>query len=148
MHRSGDESEDAFDEADLLGDIALCQPSNLSFADHVHCFIALDGSFCSGERAEAQARIDPPFDRTVILLHNIIEIRDHAAATSLAECMIARQFLNHIGIRGVSVHSDHPRARMVWCSERFAEEGSNGSQIASFRKKEVDGCAARVHSPI
>jgi hypothetical protein len=45
----------------------------MSFADDVHCFIALDGSFCSGERAEAEARIDPPFDRTMILLHNIVD---------------------------------------------------------------------------
>jgi hypothetical protein len=57
MYRSGGESEDAFDEADLLGDIALCQSSNLSFADDVHCFIAFDGSFCSGERAEAEVTL-------------------------------------------------------------------------------------------
>jgi hypothetical protein len=41
-----------------------------------HCFIALDGSFCSGEREEAEAHIDPPFDRTVILLHNIVDMSD------------------------------------------------------------------------
>jgi len=92
MYRSDAESEDAFDEANLLGDIARCQPLNLSFADHVHCFIALDGSFRSGERAEAEARIDPPFDRTVILLDNIVEIRNHATATSLARRMIPLQF--------------------------------------------------------
>src|SRR5438270_8719572 len=103
MYRSGGESEDALDEADLLGNIALCQPSNLSFADHVHRLIALDRSFCTGERAEAEARIDPPFDRTMILLDNIVEIRHHAAATSLAECMISLQFVNHIGIRRVPV---------------------------------------------
>jgi hypothetical protein len=48
----------------------------------------LDGPFRTGERAEAEARTDPPFDRTVILLDNIVEIRDHAAATSLAQCLI------------------------------------------------------------
>jgi hypothetical protein len=68
MYRSGSESENAFEEADLLVDIALCQSSNLSFADDVHCFIALHSSFCSGERAEAEPHIEPPFDRTVILL--------------------------------------------------------------------------------
>jgi hypothetical protein len=34
----------------------------------------LDGPFRTGERAEAEARTDPPFDRTVILLDNIVEI--------------------------------------------------------------------------
>ena len=114
-------------------------------ADHVHCFIALEGPFRTGERAEAEARTDPPFDRTVILLDNIVEIRDHAAATSLAQCMIPLQFVNNIGVRRVSVHIDHPRARVVWCSERFVEECPSGGHIASLREKEVNGRAARVY---
>jgi hypothetical protein len=84
----------------------------------------LDGSFRAGERAEAEARIDPPFDRTMILLDNIVEIRDHATATSLAQCMIPLQFVNNTGIRRVPVHIDHPWARMTWCSERLTVVGS------------------------
>jgi hypothetical protein len=49
VNRSVGKSEHAFDEADLFGDVALRQPSTLSFADHVHCFIALDGPFRTGE---------------------------------------------------------------------------------------------------
>jgi hypothetical protein len=79
------ESEDALDEADLLSDIILCQPANLPFANHVHCFIALNRSFCGGKRAEAETRIDAPFDRPVILFDDIVEIRDYPAATALAE---------------------------------------------------------------
>src|SRR3954449_4524227 len=69
--RSGSEPKDVFDESDLLSDVALCQPANLSFADHVRRFIALDGPFPAGERAEAKARLDAPFDSTVILLDDI-----------------------------------------------------------------------------
>src|SRR3954470_6631522 len=69
--RSGSEPKDVFDESDLLSDVALCQPANLSFADHVRRFIALDGPFPAGERAEAKARIDALFDSTVILLDDI-----------------------------------------------------------------------------
>ena len=98
MRRSGSEPEDAFHEADLFNNVALYQPSNLSFANHVHCFIALDGSWRARERAEAEARIDPPFDRTVILFHNVVEIRNDATATSLAECMSPLQFVNNTGI--------------------------------------------------
>ena len=43
-------------------------------------FVAFDNSFCSAQGTEAKAYIDPRFDRTVILLDNIVEIRDHAAA--------------------------------------------------------------------
>ena len=124
----------------MFSDVALCQPSNLSFADHVHCFVALDSSLRGRERAEAEARLDPPFDRTVILLDNVVEVRDDATATSLTECMSPLQFLNNTRIGRVPVHIDHPRARMTWRSERFAEERSSGKHIASLRKKEVDGC--------
>src|SRR5437868_12416456 len=141
VYRSGGETKEPCDETDLLGAIALCRPSNLSFADHVHCFIALDRSFYSGKRAEAEARIDPPFDRTVILLDNIVEVRDNAAATSLAECMILLQFVNNLGIRRVPVHIDHPRARVTWCRQRFAEEYSSGRRVASLGKKKVNRCA-------
>jgi hypothetical protein len=82
----------------LFSDVALCQPSNLSFADHVHCFIALDRSLRARERAEAEARLDPPFNRTVILFDNVIEIRDDATTASLAEYMSPLQFVNNTGI--------------------------------------------------
>lgn len=38
-------------------------------AGHMHRFIALDRPFGTREKAEARARIDPPFDPTGILLH-------------------------------------------------------------------------------
>src|SRR4051812_7478716 len=78
------------------------------------CFVALDRSLRPRERAEAEARLDPPFDRTVILLDNVVEVRDDATATSLAECMSPLQFVNNTGIRRVPVDIDHPRARMTW----------------------------------
>src|SRR5437763_8328078 len=90
-------------------DVSFCQPSNLSFADHVHCFIALDRSLRARERAEAEARLYAPFDGTVILLDNVVEVRDDTTATSLPECMSPLQFVNNTGIRRVPVHIDHPR---------------------------------------
>jgi hypothetical protein len=119
-NRTGRESEDAFNGADLLSDIALCQPSNFSFADHVHCFIALDSTLCRGERAKAEARIDPRFDRTVILFDNIVEIRDHASATSLAECMIPVQFVNNIAICQTTVASEVRRSLSGYVAEAYA----------------------------
>src|ERR1700759_827993 len=100
------ESEDDLDEVKLARDITLCQPSNLPFADHVHRFIALDRPLGARKRAEAQTRVDPPFDRTMILLDNIVEIGNDTAATSPAERVIPFQFVNHSGI-GVTVHIDH-----------------------------------------
>ena len=77
----------------------------------MHCLIALNRSLCSGERAEAEARIDSSFDCAVILLDNIVEVGDHAAATSLAECMTSLQLVDHFGVRRIPVYIDHSRAR-------------------------------------
>ncbi len=126
----------------------FAQPSNLPFADHMHRFIALDRPLGAGEGAKAQARVYPPFDRTMILLNNIVEIGNHAAATSPAECMIPFQFANHSGIGGVTVHIDHTWARAVRFRKRLAKERSSRRQIASRRKIEVDRGASRVHRPI
>jgi hypothetical protein len=38
----------------------------------------------------------------MIRLDNIVEIRDHAAATSLAQCTIPLQFVNNIGVREIA----------------------------------------------
>jgi len=95
MRRSDTEPEEESDEADLFSDVALCQPSNLSLADHMHCFISLDRSLRTREGAEAEARLDPPFDRTVILLDNVVEVSDDATSTSPTECMSPLQFVKN-----------------------------------------------------
>lgn len=89
------------DEVDLARNVTLCQPSNLTFADHMHRFIALDRPFGARKGPEAQTRVDPPFDCTVILLHDVVEIGNHAAATAPAECMIPFQFVDRSGIGGL-----------------------------------------------
>jgi hypothetical protein len=124
--KSGSDSEDQLNELNLTPDIALCQPSNLSFTDHVHCFISLDRPFCAGERAEAETGIDAPFDCTVILLDDIVEIRNHAAATSLAQCMLPLQLVDHRGTRRIAVDIDNWRTATSWSRKRFPEEHSGG----------------------
>ena len=66
----------------------------------MHCFVALDRSLRARERVETEARPDPPFDRTVILLDDVVEVRDDATATSLAEYMSPFQFVDNRGYDG------------------------------------------------
>jgi hypothetical protein len=46
----------------------------LIFANALEEFDAGDGDFCSSKSFEAEHRADPGFDRTVILVNNIIQI--------------------------------------------------------------------------
>ena len=46
-------------------------------------------------------------------------------------------------------HRARRREALLRCGvERLTEERSSGKHIASLRKKEVDGCAGRIHSSI
>jgi hypothetical protein len=92
----------------------------------VHGFIPLDCSLGAIERAKAEARIHPSFDRTVILFNDIVQIGNNAAATSLAEYVVPLQLLNDTWIRRIPVHVDHAWTTMSWGRQRLAEEGSGG----------------------
>ena len=68
----GGETEEAVDERNLPGDVALRQPPHLPFSDHVHRLDPLNRSPRRVIRSEALHRSDPAFDGSVILLHYVI----------------------------------------------------------------------------
>ena len=71
------------------------------FADHVHCFAASDLFSPRPRKNGNRGRLDPPFYLTAILLDNVVEVKDDATATSLAECMSPLQSVNDTRIRRV-----------------------------------------------
>jgi hypothetical protein len=73
------EAEQPFDECGLAGDIVLWQPPYLSFADHIHRFDTLKRSPCRVKRSESLACSDPPFDRPVVPLDDVVEVTDRSA---------------------------------------------------------------------
>jgi hypothetical protein len=54
----GRHSKEAGDEGDLPGDVSLGHSVHLSFANHVHGLISVQGALCTLERKEAQPRLD------------------------------------------------------------------------------------------
>jgi predicted phage baseplate assembly protein len=60
------------DEQSLPQYIRFRQPSHLALPDHMHHFVTLYRSPSSIERSKTLAGIHPPFDRSMILFHNII----------------------------------------------------------------------------
>ncbi len=70
----GGHSKEAGDEGDLPGDVSFAHISDLSPANHVHDLIALQRSPYHLRGKETHPRLDQTFDKTVVLLHQIIEV--------------------------------------------------------------------------
>ncbi len=66
------------DEGDLPCDVSFVHPVHLSFPDHVHHLVALQGSSCRFHGKEAHPRLDEPFDEAMVLLDQVIEVFDQA----------------------------------------------------------------------
>ena len=65
----GGQSEEAFNERGLAGDVVLRQPSDLSLPNHVHRLDSLKRSPRRVKCSEPLTRSDPPLDGSVILLN-------------------------------------------------------------------------------
>jgi hypothetical protein len=74
----GRHSNQVGDEGDLPGDVSFAHISDLSLANHVHDLIALQRSPCCLKGEETHPRLDQAFDKTVVLLHQMIEVFDQA----------------------------------------------------------------------
>jgi hypothetical protein len=70
----GGQPEEFSDEPDLTSNITAAHPPNLPFSDHVHRLVALNGSPSRMEFPEALLGIDPPFDRTMVLLEDVVQV--------------------------------------------------------------------------
>jgi len=70
--KSCSDSEHALYEADLSDNITLWQPAHLSFAGHVHGFVALDRSQCAIDGSEPKAGGGALLHESIILLQDFI----------------------------------------------------------------------------
>jgi hypothetical protein len=61
-------------QLDLAGYVALFQPTDLSFANHVHSLITLDRVQRTFYRAKPVASHDALLDKTMILLEHIVPV--------------------------------------------------------------------------
>jgi len=67
-------SKQTGDECYLLYVISFFYTVYLTFPEHIHHFISLQGSPRSLERKEAHPELDEPFDEAMILLDEVVEI--------------------------------------------------------------------------
>src|SRR5262249_13856558 len=75
------QSKDLIEEQDPSQHIPLGQPPYLTFPDHVHYLVSLDRPPGAVKGSEPLAGVDPSFDRSMILFHDVVQVRTATAAT-------------------------------------------------------------------
>jgi hypothetical protein len=123
------QSEDLIEEQDQSQHIPFGQPPHLTFPDHVHYLVSLDRPPGAVKGSEPLAGVDPSFDRSMILFHDVVQVRTGTTATPTSEFALLLQFRHDLGIRGVAVDVDHPGARVTRSKQGVLEEALGGSSI-------------------
>jgi hypothetical protein len=125
-------------ESNLPDGVSFGEPPNLSFSDHVHRFVALNGVQCAIDRPEPETGRDSFLNEAVILLDDVVQIRCRAAAAIAPQLTGSLQVRNHLWVRRMSIHVDHPRPDLASPRERQSKEVLGGNRIALGREHELD----------
>ena len=104
------DTQGLIDETDLADYISLSQPPDLTFSDHVHRLIATYRIYRTSHRAKPEASGDPLLDESMVLLHDIVQIRSRSTAATCPQFTGLFQFRNGVSVGWMPVHIDHPRS--------------------------------------
>jgi hypothetical protein len=81
---SGGQFEELVDELNLTPNIFPAYPTSLPLPDHVHSFVTLNRSLRRLEFSEALLGVHPAFDRSVVLLENVVQVLHRSVPTTAA----------------------------------------------------------------
>lgn len=98
----------------------------------MHCFVALNRALCAIKGTESQTSVDPSLNRAVILLDDVIEIRNNAAAASSSKGALLFKLLDNGGVGRIPIHINDARPRMPGSGKCLLEEAPSTSQIATL----------------
>jgi len=84
------------------------------------------------------ARIHAPFDRAMVLFHDIVQVWTRAASAATSQFPLLLQFRDHLRVRRIAVYIDYPRTGMTRRLQRFLEEALRCGRIPVVRKREID----------
>jgi len=125
------------DKRDLPSNVVLGQPPHLSVTDYVHRHDTLNRPRRRIKRPEALTRSYPPFDRSVILLHYVVEVADRTAPAASSEFSGALKFSDDLRIRGIPVHVGHPWTWVTSCPQCLLEGALGSSRVPSGRQEKL-----------
>jgi hypothetical protein len=82
------------------------------------------------------AGVDPSFDRSMILFHDVVPVRTGTTVTPTTQFALLLQFRHDLGIGGIAIDVDHPGARATRSKQGVPEEALGGSSIPPGGKPE------------
>src|ERR1700682_2833136 len=135
---SGSQIEQLVDELILLANITVADPARLPLPDHVDRLVSLDRSLRCSEFAKALLGLYSSFDRSMILLQDVVQILDRSMAAAAAQGSFLFRCDNCRAIKAGLISVDDAGLRTGWIAQRHAEQAFGRRGIAQRREQEVD----------
>ena len=110
------------DELNLSPIIRTAHPPRLSFSDHVHGLVALDRSPRRLKLTKPLLGFHASFDRSMILLHDVVQVLDRPVATTASQDSFLFHPGNRRAVEACLVRVDDTGLRMRRIRERLAEQ--------------------------
>jgi hypothetical protein len=117
---SGRQIEQLVDELILLVNIIAADPARLALPDHVHRFVALNRSPGRLVLAKALLGLHASFDRSMILLQDIVQILDRPMSAAAAQGSLLFHRGNRRAIEAGLISVDDAGLSMRWIAEQLA----------------------------
>ena len=118
---SGRQIEQLIDELILLANIIVADPPRLPLADHVHGFVSFNRSLGCSELAKALLGLHSSFDRSMILLQDVVQVLDRSMPAAVAQGSFRFHRGNRRAVEAGLIGVDDTGLRMRWIAERLAE---------------------------
>ena len=114
--------EQLVDELNLSPNIRTAHPPRLPLPDHVHCLVSLDRSARRVEFTKALLGLHSSFDRSMILLQDIVQVLDRPVATTASQNSFFFHSWNRRAVEACLIGVDDAGMRMRWIAESLAKQ--------------------------
>jgi hypothetical protein len=112
----------------------VAEPPRLPLPNHVYSLVARNRSPCCSELAKALLGLHSSFDRSMILLQDVVQILDRSMAAASAQSSLRFHCGNRRAVEAGLISVDDPGLRMRWIAERVAEQAFGRSGITHRRQ--------------
>src|SRR5580700_7668995 len=118
------------DEPILLANSIAADPPRLPLPDHVHRLVSRDRSLSCSELAKVLLGLHSSFDRSMILLQDVVQILHRSMAAAAAQGSFRFLRCNRRVVEASFIGVDDAGLRMRWIAERLAEQAFGRRSIA------------------
>ena len=131
--------EQRVDELNLSPNIRTAHPPRLPLPDHVHGLVALDRSPRRVEFTKALLGLHASFDRSMILLHDVVHVLDWPVAATASQDAFLVHPCNRRTVEACLVRVDDTgrRMRRIRCLKRFLAREIYQRVMTDFRTRQA-----------